>query len=95
MSKRKFVDFEAIKAAVNITQVLEHYGLAATFKKTTFDHNRDSAFKLDETHIGVDCAACHKPVQDERGAAIVRYRPLGTQCQDCHDAGMLRSRGQP
>lgn len=34
MSKRSFVDFEAVKAAVNITQVLEHYGLADGFKKS-------------------------------------------------------------
>ena len=26
MSKRSFVNFEAVKTAVNITQVLEHYG---------------------------------------------------------------------
>ena len=34
MSKRSYVDFEAVKAAVNITQVLEHYGLADQFKKS-------------------------------------------------------------
>ena len=34
MSKRSFVNFEAVKAAVNITQVLERYGLAEQFKKT-------------------------------------------------------------
>jgi DNA primase len=39
MKKRSFVDFEAIKAAVNITQVLEHYGLADQFKKS---NNGDS-----------------------------------------------------
>ncbi len=63
-----------------------------TFKETVFDHNRDSSFKLDETHIGVDCASCHKTYQDSTGARLVRYRPLGTQCQDCHDAGMLRAK---
>jgi DNA primase len=34
MSKRKFVAFEAVKAAVNVTQVLQHYGLADQFKKS-------------------------------------------------------------
>ena len=35
MSKRSFVDFEAVKAAVNITQILERYGLADQFKKSS------------------------------------------------------------
>ncbi len=35
MSKRTYVDFEAVKAAVNITQVLERYGLADQFKKSS------------------------------------------------------------
>lgn len=35
MSKRNYVNFEAVKAAVNITQVLERYGLAERFKKTS------------------------------------------------------------
>ena len=39
MSKRSFVDFEAVKSAVNITQVLEHYGLADQFKKTNSGDN--------------------------------------------------------
>ena len=34
MPKSKFVDFKAVKAAVTMEQVLEHYGLLAKFKRT-------------------------------------------------------------
>jgi len=30
----RFVDFKAVKAAVSMLQVLEHYGLAKSFKRT-------------------------------------------------------------
>src|SRR5882757_4188480 len=30
----RFVDFKAVKAAVSMLQVLEHYGLAASFKRS-------------------------------------------------------------
>jgi hypothetical protein len=62
------------------------------FTLTTFDHQRDSQFKLDEQHIKLACAACHKPVPVSAELSVVRYRPLGTRCQDCHDARMLRGR---
>jgi DNA primase len=34
MSKTKFVDFKAVKAAITMEQVLEHYGLMHQFKKS-------------------------------------------------------------
>src|SRR3954462_13974915 len=34
MSKSKLVDFRAVKAAITMEQVLEHYGLFDRFKKT-------------------------------------------------------------
>lgn len=49
------------------------------FKIAEFDHD-GTAFPLDETHRVVACDRCHRA--DRRG--IVRYRPLGTECQDCH-----------
>jgi DNA primase len=35
MPKSKFVDFKAVKAAVTMEQVLEHYGLLDKFKRGT------------------------------------------------------------
>ncbi|NJN14530.1 MAG: hypothetical protein HC813_02580 [Planctomycetes bacterium] len=43
----------------------------------------DSRFRLDKTHAALDCAACHKPERID-GKEIVRYRPMGMECSDCH-----------
>jgi hypothetical protein len=45
-----------------------------------FEHNRDSTFKLDATHIVLACAACHptKP----NAASVFRGTP--TACEKCH-----------
>lgn len=57
---------------------------AAPFTKPTFDHQTDSRFPLDETHRTVSCTACHQAVAVGAGRTVVRYRPLGRRCQDCH-----------
>ncbi len=51
----------------------------------TFDHERDSRFPLREAHRDVDCAACHARGLVQ-GLEVVRYRPLPTECVDCHGA---------
>lgn len=48
-----------------------------------FDHD-GTRFPLDGAHRDASCQACHKPEPDPRGGAFVRYRPLGTECRDCH-----------
>ena len=59
-----------------------HQG-AEHFRQLCFDHERDSRFPLGEQHRGVACASCHKPMPTATGD-VVRYRPLGTACADCH-----------
>jgi hypothetical protein len=49
-----------------------------------FDHQRDARFALDETHRSLDCAACHQAYPVPGGKPVVRYKPLGTSCKDCH-----------
>lgn len=61
------------------------------FTTVTFDHQKDSRFPLDDDHGKLACAACHKPV-DVAGRAVVRYKPLGVQCADCHDPRVIRPR---
>lgn len=55
-----------------------------SFAELVFQHDRDSRFKLDAQHAKLACAACHRPVETGRGANVVRYKPLGTECIDCH-----------
>lgn len=59
----------------------------ADFLTVRFDHQRDSRFELDETHSRLDCSACHVPWPLPGGGSAVRYKPLGVECGDCHDAG--------
>jgi hypothetical protein len=59
---------------------------AAGFDRLVFDHDRDSRFPLEESHARLACSACHLPWETGSGAEVVRYRPLGTACIDCHGA---------
>ena len=54
------------------------------FVADLFDHAVDSTFPLDEIHAPLECAACHKSWPLENGGNVVRYKPLGSICTDCH-----------
>ncbi|MGE0142736.1 MAG: hypothetical protein AB7I19_12725 [Planctomycetota bacterium] len=56
----------------------------STFGTPTFDHDRDSRFPLDGEHRQLECSACHTKTRTADGASVTRYRPLGTDCRDCH-----------
>jgi hypothetical protein len=60
------------------------------FEHSTFDHQRDSRFALDDQHRGLACDKCHETVHSEHGD-VVRYKPLGTGCGDCN---VLSSKGK-
>jgi hypothetical protein len=51
---------------------------------SAFDHDRDSRFALGAQHARIDCGACHKPYALTNGDEVVRYKPLPTECADCH-----------
>lgn len=63
------------------------HGDPASFAADRFDHARDSRFPLDGDHADLACGACHKPWPVSEGREIVRYKPLGTRCGDCHGFG--------
>jgi len=52
------------------------------FDIDAFDHGT-TAYPLDGAHEGASCEACHVPEEGLNGL-FVRYRPLGTECTDCH-----------
>lgn len=56
---------------------------AASFAELAFDHGRDSRFALDQAHARLACNACHTSFLHE-GTLRARYKPLGTECADCH-----------
>jgi hypothetical protein len=55
-----------------------------TYAIPFFDHAA-TRFPLDGAHDGAPCASCH--VRDASDGGAVRYRPLGTECADCHAVG--------
>jgi hypothetical protein len=57
---------------------------ARTFAETRFDHQQHSRFRLDADHARLPCASCHRAVGSGE-SRVVRYKPLGTACADCHD----------
>jgi hypothetical protein len=51
-----------------------------------FDHGTTS-FPLEGAHARVDCSSCHRAEPGPGGVAVVRYRPLDTDCRACHGGG--------
>lgn len=66
-----------------VTDCRRCHSATDSFRMLSFDHEKDSRFALGEAHAELDCSACHKPFPHE-GGEVVRYRPLGTECADCH-----------
>jgi hypothetical protein len=54
-----------------------------TFRIPGFDHDR-TRYPLDGAHREVACAACHSEEAGPGGLRFTRYRPLGSECTDCH-----------
>lgn len=54
-----------------------------SFQDLSFDHSTHSRFDLGEQHADVACGTCHQSTE-VGGRSVVRYRPLPTECADCH-----------
>jgi hypothetical protein len=55
----------------------------SSFAAIRFDHSTQSAFPLDGKHQETTCALCH-PTGEVDGAALVRYKPVPSECATCH-----------
>jgi hypothetical protein len=55
----------------------------SAWKHLIFSHETQSAFPLRGGHARLDCRACHRSEQSG-GATLVRYKPLATECESCH-----------
>ncbi|MEX1023697.1 MAG: hypothetical protein WD226_01350 [Planctomycetota bacterium] len=55
--------------------------------RTVFDHARQTSFALDGPHADLACNACHQTFDLGASGPVVRYRPLGSECGDCHSPG--------
>lgn len=53
------------------------------WRSLAFNHETMSTFPLTGAHRRVPCVACHKTEQ-VGGQVVVRYRPLSSLCESCH-----------
>ncbi len=60
------------------------HGDQGSWAELDFDHDRDSRFALDAVHAPLACDDCHSAAERPGLAALVRYKPLGVECVDCH-----------
>ncbi len=63
---------------------------AESWKRSTFDHSTGSRFALSGAHAGVTCGKCH-PAEIRDAKPVVRYKPLGVACEDCHKTNLHES----
>jgi hypothetical protein len=67
------------------SQCQDCHAAEGTFQSgLTFNHQTQSRYPLDGAHDDLDCSSCHLAYPLENGKSAVRYRPLGTECSDCH-----------
>lgn len=70
---------------------------ATSWRRSSFNHDRDTRFPLRERHAGLPCEACHKGAvaKDKPGTSCnachrsddVHKGRLGDRCERCHNAG--------
>lgn len=60
------------------------HGFAAFVPADKFDHDRESAFRLQGAHVRTPCAACHDTGRTSQGVTTVVYRPTPVRCEACH-----------
>ena len=53
------------------------------FRIPEFDH-APTRYPLDGAHRDVPCESCHEETTDPDGTKVTRYKPLRTECRDCH-----------
>ncbi len=51
-----------------------------SFRKISFDHDKNSRFPLEGAHKKVECAKCHPATPGQP----VKYKPLELTCRSCH-----------
>jgi hypothetical protein len=57
-----------------------------TFSIDGFDHDR-ARYQLDGAHRGLACAECHPSEPAPGGGQMTRFKPLASECTDCHGGG--------
>ncbi len=72
--------------AAGVTKCARCHSAAAWKPAPGFDHAKDARYHLDGAHARVACWGCHK-TETRDGRTFVRYKPLRSECRDCHASG--------
>ncbi len=65
-----------------------------TGRDLSFDHSRDTTFKLRGKHASLECTACHSPSAPGAALATADFKNTATGCASCHQdphAGQFES----
>lgn len=54
------------------------------WKFVSFDHNKQSRFKLEGKHTPLACSKCHKQEIFPSGETATRFKPMDMECTFCH-----------
>lgn len=54
-----------------------------SWKMRVFNHETQSSFSLKGAHMKTECRSCHR-VEESGGVKFVRFKPLASQCESCH-----------
>jgi len=88
----KDIHYSQFRKADGNTRCEECHQSPLKWSLLVFDHNIQSRFKLDEAHKNVVCKACHPVVFLENGIHLTQYKPIKSQCSDCHALDELNNR---
>lgn len=58
--------------------------IPSRWSELDFDHNSDARFALVGVHVEAACEKCHHEETLETNEKMVRFRPMGMRCDDCH-----------
>ena len=70
---------------IQLVQCQHCHPLPTSWTEIDFEHNLDSRYMLEFSHLSVDCEKCHQLDSFPQGDSAIRYRPLGMRCEDCHE----------
>ena len=58
---------------------------------TSFDHDRDTDYKLAGAHSDVQCKLCHTARRESKGKQVVFYKAAPRECTSCHGPNIARN----
>lgn len=88
----KDIHYGQLRKANGQTRCEDCHASTVQWSMLIFNHNTQSRFKLDDAHKNVVCKACHPVVSLENGVQLTQYKPIKSQCSDCHALDELNSR---